>query len=143
MEKVVYQITKKQCQEQIDKRSNVCERCGRKIVPLKTVDNSGNPTYWSGCMHGQTKKGAWGNFTGGVEKYIYDLATKLVLEDDINFGMSYKKKALGDFEYAFQSAVSVACEMVRCIEWMKNNNPRYTRKQLEKQFKEFIKHIKQ
>jgi hypothetical protein len=135
-----YQVTKKQCQVKIDDLKNVCDRCGRKIVPLKTVNNSGEPTYWAGCMHGQTKKGAWGHFTSGVKKEIYDLAVKLVSEDSMDFGMTYNDKDLGDFTYAWQNAVSRACKKVEHIEWIKTNNPRYTKKQLKEQFAKELKH---
>jgi hypothetical protein len=131
---MTYQVTKKQCQEQINARNYVCDRCGRKIVPLKTVNNSGEPTYWAGCMHGQKQKGAWGHFTSGVPKKIYTLAVKLVLEDDMEFGMSYEDKELGDFDYAFQNAVREACDKVRQIEWMKEEKPRYTKKKLKEMY---------
>lgn len=120
-----YQVTKKECQKKIDELGNVCDRCGRKIVPLKTVNNSGTPTYWAGCMHGQTEKGAWGHFTYGVKKDVYELAIKLVCEDSIDFGMSYKDKELGDFDYAWQNAVSNACDKIETIECMKNREPRF------------------
>lgn len=129
-----YQVTKKQCQEQIDKLNNVCDRCGRKIKPIKTVNNANEPTYWSGCMHGQTENDAWGHFTGGVKKEIYNIAVKLVLEDDIDFGMNYEDKEIKDFDYAWQNAISRACSKVQHIEWMKNNKPRYTKKQLKDNF---------
>ncbi len=137
--KTIYQVTKKQCQEAIDEINTVCDRCGRKIVPLKTVNNGGQPTYWSGCMHGQTDKGAWGHFTSGVPKEIYNLAVKLVLEDSVDFGMSYEDKNLKDFDYAFQNAVYRACDKVRHIEWMKTNSPRYTKKRLKENFKKQYK----
>jgi len=132
-----YQVTKKQCQEEIDKQNNVCNRCGRKLSPLKTVTNSGKPTYWAGCLHGQTGKGSWGHFTSGVKKEIYDLAVKLVLEDDTTFGMTYEDRETKDFDYAFQKAVYRACERVHQVETMKKIEPRYTKKQLkEKYFKD-------
>lgn len=126
-----YQVTKKECQAEIDKLNNVCDKCGRKIKPIKTVNNADEPTYWAGCFHGATGKGAWGNFTSGVKKEIYDLAVKLVLEDGSGFGMKYEDKETKDFDYAFNNAVGRACDTVRHIEWMKNNKPRYTKKQLK------------
>ena len=46
-----YQIAERQCQDNINEKGNrVCERCGANIIPLKTVDNSGNPTYWSAVV---------------------------------------------------------------------------------------------
>lgn len=122
-----YQITKKQCQIEIDKLNYVCDYCGRDLKPIKTVDNSDNPTYWKGCMHGTDS----GNFTYGVRKEVYDLAVKLVLEDSVDFGMKYDKKQLGDFDYAFESAVNNACDKIKIIEYYKKHEPRYTKKQLK------------
>lgn len=126
-----YQVTKKQCQEKINELDNVCDRCGRKIKPLKTVNNGGEPTYWSGCMHGQTEENAWGHFTSGIKKELFDLAVKLVLEDSNGFGMTHDDKETKDFDYAFQNAVSRACSYLGQIEYMKNNKPRYNKKQLK------------
>ncbi len=132
-----YSVTKKQCQAKIDEFNNVCNRCGRKVVPLDTVDNGGTPTYWAGCMHGQKGKNAWGHFTSGVSKEVYKLAVKLVLEDTIEFGMKSEDKEMGDFKYAFQTAVYRACDKVSNVEWMKLNEPRYTLKQLKENFKKY------
>lgn len=68
-----YKITKKQCQQQIDKNQNVCTNCGGKLVPLETVDNSGNPTYWIGCESCQ-------KFDYGTDKHIYKIAARMVDE---------------------------------------------------------------
>lgn len=135
-----YQTTKGECQKKIDELGNVCNRCGRKITPLKTVDNCGQPTYWPGCMHGQVEKGAWGHFSSGAKKDIYDLAVKLVLGDSNEFGMSYEDKETKDFDYAWQNAVSRACDKVGDIEWMKNNNPRYSKKQIRQNFDKYFKY---
>lgn len=132
--KTKYQVTKKQCQLKIDELNNVCDRCGRKIVPIKTVNNCGEPTYWAGCMHGTKGKDAWGNFTSGVKKEVYDLAVKLVLDNSISFGITYDDKKNGYFDYAWQSAVQRACDKISHIEWMKTNKPRYTKKQLKKMY---------
>ena len=67
-----YQVTKKQCQDKINKLGNVCDRCGCKIVPLKTVNNANEPTYWAGCLHGSD----CGNYTSGVKKEVFDLSHK-------------------------------------------------------------------
>lgn len=122
-----YQVTKKQCQDEIDKLGHVCDYCGRDLKPIKTVDNSGQPTYWKGCMHNQNM----GNFTWGVKKETYDLAVKLVLEDRIGFSMNHRDRELGDFDYAFEKAVRRACSVIADIEYMKNNEPRYTKEQLK------------
>ncbi|KKR00157.1 MAG: hypothetical protein UT24_C0016G0046 [Candidatus Woesebacteria bacterium GW2011_GWB1_39_12] len=132
-----YQVTKKQCQKHIDQVNNVCDRCGRKIVPIKTVDNSHNPTYWAGCFHGSKDKDAFGNFTYGVPKETYKLAYKLVLQDNLYLGM--KKEKGSDFEYLFQNGVSKICGILNDIEYIKNNKPRYTKTQLRKDYIKYYK----
>jgi predicted Fe-S protein YdhL (DUF1289 family) len=124
-----YQVTKKQCQNKIKELNNVCDRCGKELEPIKTVNNADEPTYWIGCFHGQKEKGAWGNFTSGVKKEVYKLAYKLVLEDD---DFRFKREEGYDFEYLFQNAVAKACSTIIQIEYMKTHKPRYTKKQLRK-----------
>jgi len=126
-----YQTTKKQCQENIDRQNHVCDYCGRKIVPIKTVDNAHNPTYWAGCMHG----GKWGVFTHGVPKEVYKLAYKLVCEDGMYLGMD--KEYNSDFEYLFRNGVHKVAGIIINIEWMKTGKPRYTKKQLEENYKKY------
>jgi hypothetical protein len=137
MRTIKFQTTKKECQKNIDEFGNVCDRCGRKIKPMITVDNAGQPTYWAGCYHGQTAKGAWGNFTHGVPKEVYELAYKLVLEDGLYLSMDKEKD--GNFEYLFQSGVSKVAKIIREIERMKTAKPRFTKKQLEKDYNKFYK----
>lgn len=67
-----YQTTKIQCSKQIP-ANHVCEGCGHSLVPIRTHDNSGQPTYWVGCMN------KWCCvFTYGVHKNQYKLARKIV-----------------------------------------------------------------
>lgn len=128
-----YQVTKIQCQKNINKANMVCDRCGRAIVPIKTRDNSGNPTYWGGCFHGGTE----GNFTYGVPKKTYELAYKLVLEDNLDLGM---KKGKGyDFDYLFQNVVANVASILRQIEYIKTHKPRKTKTELRKEFNKFYK----
>lgn len=122
-----YQTNRKECQSNIDKFGNVCDRCGRKLKPFKTVDNAGNPSYWAGCMHGTKGEDSWGHFTRGVPKDTYKLAVKLVLEDDMYFGM---KERNNSFDYAWANAVSRACDIISRVEYMKEGKPRYTKKEL-------------
>ena len=127
-----YSITKKQCQEQIKSNGNkVCSRCGRNVVPIETVDNARTPTYWAGCMHNNIL-GDRGHFDNGATKEIYKLAYKLVLEDDLYF---YSDKDTEDFDYWFTSSVSKVCGMLRTIEYLKSNKPRFTKTELRKRFK--------
>src|SRR3990167_3990518 len=119
-----YQIIKAECQRQIDKLGNVCDMCGRNIIPLKTVDNSGNPTYWAGCMHGQNM----GNFTTGVPKEIYELACKLVLNGERYYTNIENPKTENEKQYWFERQVRGVAGLIRQIEYLKNNKPRYTKK---------------
>jgi len=132
-----YKTSKKECQLQITLLGNVCDRCGRNIVPLKTVDNSGLPTFWAGCYHGDDSKGAWGHFTTGVNKEVYILAYKLVLEDGLYLSMDKEKNS--DFDYLFMNGVSKVCRVINSIEYLKVNRPRYTKTQLRK---DYIKNYK-
>lgn len=63
-----YQITRKQCAGLIH---GVCDGCGGELKPLKTVDNSDNPTYWAGCE--KCSKYCW-----GVDEKVYSIAKELV-----------------------------------------------------------------
>ena len=69
-----YVTTKEECQKNIDSKK-VCPFCGEKLSPIETVDNAGNPTFWSGCESCQ-------RYTVGVKKKLFLIARKLV-ENDI------------------------------------------------------------
>lgn len=128
-----YQTTKKQCQDKINELNNVCDRCGRKLAPIRTVDNSGSPTYWVGCLHGTDA----GNFTWGVKEETYKLAYKLVLEDSLYLSMD--KEPNSDFDYLFENGVSKIARMIQSIEYMKNHKPRKTKTELRKEYNKFYK----
>lgn len=53
----------------------VCSSCGGKLSAIDTVDNSGNPTVWSGCNECQ-------KFDWGVKSEDFDLARRLIKETD-------------------------------------------------------------
>jgi len=61
--------------ECLEKIYGVCDGCGGKLEPIKTVDNAGNPTYWSGCLH--CSKFCW-----GVKKEIFDIAREMVEKEN-------------------------------------------------------------
>lgn len=63
-----YKISKEQCAATI---VGVCTRCGGPLEPLETVDNSRNPTFWSGCP-------VCCCFDCGIAPEIYATAQKLV-----------------------------------------------------------------
>jgi hypothetical protein len=67
-----YVISKKQCEDNI---KGVCEGCGGKLSAIKTVDNSGNPTYWQGCKRCMC-------FRGGIELKYFKVARILVEEGE-------------------------------------------------------------
>lgn len=71
--KTKYITTKRQCQSIIDKYGNVCRGCGGKLEPIKTVDNSNNPTYWAGCMTCSV-------FDNGAPLLIFKIAQRLVVD---------------------------------------------------------------
>lgn len=49
---IEYIVTKEQCQQDIDSKPPVvCPRCGGKIEPVETVDNSNRPTFWRACLN--------------------------------------------------------------------------------------------
>jgi len=121
-------MTKEECQKQIDQRGNVCSRCGRKPVPINTVDNAGTPTFWIGCFHG----GDEGNFDAGVQKEIYDLAVKCVL-DGMTCNSYYDKyeykKSDSLKEYWFMQQVSSMCWQILQIKYLENHEPKNTKEQ--------------
>ena len=71
--KIKHRITREQCQERI---RGVCEGCGGKLIPIETVDNSGNPTFWTGCSHCQC-------FRAGVDEKYFKIARQLVDEGTV------------------------------------------------------------
>ena len=68
-----YQVTKKQCQKSI---MGVCEGCGGKLEPIRTVDNAGNPTYWVGCNHCSC-------FRSGIEREYFEVARELITKNEM------------------------------------------------------------
>jgi len=60
--------SKKDCLKSI---TGVCEGCGGKLEPIKTVDNADRPTYWVCCKHCSC-------FRSGVDKKYWKIARQLV-----------------------------------------------------------------
>ena len=120
-----YQTTKIQCQKQIDELDNVCDYCGRKIVPIRTVDNSRNPTYWAGCLHGSNS----GHFTNGVPKEVFKLARKLVLDGESYYSHSdksdYKRNRDAKLMWIETETSGFAC-LIQKINYLKKNKSRKT-----------------
>lgn len=123
-----YQITKKICQKAIDERGNVCSYCGRDIVPIKTVDNSNNPTYWPGCMHGSDA----GNFGVGVKKKVFELAERLICDGKRSFPHMEKQEYWTHPEmrlYWFEHQVSGMCTNILQMEYLKTNLAKKTKEE--------------
>jgi hypothetical protein len=81
-----YQVTKEECQNKIG--ILVCEGCGGKLEPIKTVNNAGEPTYWVGCNH-------CSYFRGGVLRQYFEIARKLVEDGDM---LSYSHLRRSEYE---------------------------------------------
>lgn len=65
-----YQQTKEQCESKI---KGVCPGCGGQVTAIETVDNSNQPTYWSGCEECSF-------YTHAVPLEVYEMARLLVEE---------------------------------------------------------------
>lgn len=103
-----YQTTKEECQQRIDSTThNSCTRCGNKIHPIETVNNSGNPTFWSGCSD-------CGFFDGGTTNEIYQISQRMVNERSFR-AYSHMKREDYDLDYWTKSQISGTVSIVRDI----------------------------
>jgi hypothetical protein len=68
-----YKTSKETCQATIDNIGGVCSGCGGKLSPIETVDNSGDPTFWSHCPECEV-------FDWGTSKEIFEIAKHMVTE---------------------------------------------------------------
>lgn len=107
-----YKTDRETCQSMIDLNGNVCDGCGGIIEPLETVDNAGDPTFWSGCNHCNV-------FTSGVKQEVYLTAKDMVLEQGY---ISYRhmdritdKSSLEYIEYFNESQIRGTCSLIRQV----------------------------
>jgi hypothetical protein len=63
-----YKITKEACAAMIN---GVCPGCGGEVIPLETVDNALDPTFWPGCE-------TCSRFVSGVDPSVYLTAAAMV-----------------------------------------------------------------
>lgn len=114
MEKIAteYKTDRETCQNMIDLNNNVCDGCGGIIEPLETVDNSGDPTFWSGCNHCCV-------FTSGVKEDIYLTAKYMVFEQNY---VAYRhmdritETSSPDYVvYYYESQIRGACSDIRQV----------------------------
>lgn len=111
MDKKEYKITKDQCQSMIGER--ICSQCGGPLSPIETMDNSGAPTFWSGCQDCL-------KFDSGVSPTIYKIAKMMVINRAF---IAYKhlRKPQGrntDFkEHWLRTQIGGACDVVYDVLW--------------------------
>lgn len=91
----------------------VCEGCGGKLEPIKTVNNANEPTYWVGCNYCSC-------FRGGVEKKYFEIARYLVENNEI-VPYSHMHKSEYDispekYEYWLNTQTSSLSHKIRHIE---------------------------
>jgi len=64
-----YKTSKEVCAKHCE--GLICPGCGKPIEPIETVDNAGDPTFWSGCM-------SCSRFDSGVSPEIHQMAKIMV-----------------------------------------------------------------
>lgn len=107
---MAYRITRAECLATI---SGVCSRCGGKLEPIETVDNSNNPTFWTGCLK-------CSRFDSGVSQKTYRIAKELVENEKYHFRpySHIRDDRLDDKEtrkYKHEQQISGACEVVNNV----------------------------
>jgi len=109
--KISFDVSFDECLSRIQ---GVCSGCGGPLEPIETEDNSGNPTFWSGCRH-------CCKFCYGVEKIIFNIAREMVEKEGF---ISYrhmndprhKKEFRSDqLEYYLDSQTAGACNIVLTV----------------------------
>ena len=102
-----YRITKEHCQSMI---SGVCDGCGGDLEPIETVDNSGNPTYWAGCMECE-------KFCYGVSRETFNIAEIMVKE--LRYAhynhLGIKKEGDEGYQDWLRSQIAGACSILGTV----------------------------
>jgi len=113
-----YKITKSNCESLI---FGVCCRCGGKLEPIETVDNAGDPTYWSGCLK-------CGCFDKGVTSKVYAIAKIMVTErryKPYSWYQNNHKDTEEEKQYKVEQNIGGTCgfvgEILRIAEMMGEN----------------------
>lgn len=105
----VYRTTIHECQIMIGDK--VCRSCGGELTPLETEDNSGNPTYWSGCISCQ-------RFDNGVDENVFKIAKDMVDKHHyISYSYMGVKENYPESEWAewYRSQYSGTCGTVQLV----------------------------
>jgi len=109
----IYKTTKEQCQALIDKVPVVCPGCGGQLQPVETVDNSGDPTYWAGCLEPNCQ-----SFSCGVSPEIFWIADKMVRERNCQPYPHHQFPYNGtdtEKDYYYASQIRGACNIVTSV----------------------------
>jgi len=104
-----YKTDKETCAKSI---KGVCSHCGEMVVPLETVDNSGDPTFWAGCKRCNRFEHI------GTDPKVYKIAEKLVDERGFRFYGHISDKDTDTKqtkENNRMSQISGACGIVRDV----------------------------
>jgi len=99
-----YRITKQECADNIN---GICSQCGGILEPIETVDNSRNPTFWSGCQK-------CSRFDSGVDPNVYAIAKELVEEGFKPYSHIHHKITDNDDmqQYKTEQQIAGACNIV-------------------------------
>lgn len=97
-----YVTTREQCQALI---RGVCSGCGGEIVPLETVDNARNPTFWAGCVK-------CSRFDQGVDERVFRTARSLVEQHRLIPYSFINEDAPGWLESQTHGAVSIVHDVL-------------------------------
>lgn len=106
-----YVQTEQECQKKIDDYNGVCTGCGGELTPMETVDNSHNPTFWSGCEPCAV-------FDWGVEVEIFNAARYMVLERFHYVYRSHQKPEATsgeDYDYWLATQTKGAVSLLRDV----------------------------
>lgn len=94
----------------------VCEGCGGKLEPIRTIDNSHQPTYWVGC-----KKCSC--FRQGIEKKYWQVARVLVMRDgEYKYNSKFEySKSRGNLRYWLDTETAALSGLVKRITYLLEN----------------------
>ena len=84
-------------------KDRVCDGCGGPLSPIATIDNSGNPTHWQGCVSCE-------RYTEGVPLRVFKVARRIVEEQLI---VPYRHIKPGDEDYLVGQTAGVADILAR------------------------------
>ena len=108
MSEVVYKITRETCQSNLDPNW-VCEDCGGAIEPIDTVDNSGDPTFWPGCL-------TCSRFTHGVPSWVRNIAAEMTGPYEVYGKATVLSRTLTRFAFMTKDRKEAAPDLYALLE---------------------------